>query len=35
MNNKDSDVDKNTDINVAMENKIGKVSLYHDNPVSW
>ena len=35
MNNKDSDVYKNTNINVAMEIKIGKVSLYHDNPVSW
>ena len=30
MNNEDSDVDKNTDINVAMEIKIGKVSLNHD-----
>ena len=30
MNNEDSDVEKNTDINVAMEIKIGKVSLNHD-----
>ena len=35
MNNEDSDVDKNTDINVAMEIKIGKVSLNHDIPLSW
>ena len=35
MNNKDSDVDKNTDINVDMEIKIGKVSLNHDIPLSW
>ena len=35
MNNKDSDVDRNTDINVAMEIKIGKVSLNHDIPLSW
>ena len=34
MNNEDSDVDKNTDINVAMEIKIGKVSLNHDIPLS-
>ena len=27
MNNEDSDVDKNTDINVAMEIKEGKVSV--------
>ena len=30
MNNEDSDVEKNTDINVAMEIKIGNVSLNHD-----
>ena len=30
MNNEDSDVDQNTDINIAMEIKIGKVSLNHD-----
>ena len=35
MNNEDSDVDKNTDINVDMEIEIGKVSLKHDNPLSW
>ena len=35
MNNEDYDVDKNTDINVAMEIKIGKVSLNHDIPLSW
>ena len=35
MNNEDSDVDKNTDINVAMEIKIGKVSFNHDIPLSW
>ena len=35
MNNEDSDVDKNTDINVDMEIKIGKVSLNHDIPLSW
>ena len=35
MNNKDSDVEKITDINVAMEIKIGKVSLNHDISLSW
>ena len=30
MNNKDSDVEKNTDINDAMEIKIGMISLNHD-----
>ena len=35
MNNKDSDVEKNTDINVAMEIKLGKVSLNHDTSLSW
>ena len=30
MNNKDSDVEKNTYMNVAMEIKLGKVSLNHD-----
>ena len=35
MNNDDSDVEKNTDINVDMEIKIGQVSLNHDIPLSW
>ena len=35
MNNEDSDVEKNTDINVAMEVKLGKVSLNHDTSLSW
>ena len=35
MNNDDSDVDKNTDINVDMEIKIGQVSLNHDIPLPW
>ena len=35
MTSEDSDVDKNTDINVTMEIKIGKVSLNHDIPLSW
>ena len=35
MNNMDSDVEKNTDINAAMEIKIGKVSLNHDILLSW
>ena len=30
MNNEHSDVEINTDINVAMEVKLGKVSLNHD-----
>ena len=34
MNNEDSDVEKNTDINVAMEIKLGKVSLNHDTSFS-
>ena len=34
-NSKDSDVEKKTDINVAMEIKIGKVSLNHDISQSW
>ena len=35
MNNEDSDVEMNTDINVAMEIKLGKVSLNHDTCMSW
>ena len=35
MNNDDSDVDKNTDINVDMEITIGQVSLNHDIQLSW
>ena len=35
MNNKDSDVEKNTDINVAMEINLAKVSLNHDTSLSW
>ena len=34
-NNKDSDVAMNTDNNVAMEIKLGKVSLNHDTCMSW
>ena len=30
MNNEDADVEMNTDINVAMEIKLGNVSLNHD-----
>ena len=35
MNNEDSDVEKNTDISVAMETKLGKVILNHDTSLSW
>ena len=35
MNNDDSDVDENTDINVDMEITIGQVSLNHDIALSW
>ena len=35
MNNKDADVEMNTDINVAMKIKLGKVSLNHDTCMSW
>ena len=35
MNNEDSDVEKNTDINVATEIKLGKVSWNHDTSLSW
>ena len=35
MNNDDSDVEMNTDINVDMENKFGQVSLNNDIPLSW
>ena len=34
MNNEDSDVEMNTDINVAMGIKLGKVSLNHDTSFS-
>ena len=35
MNNEDAVVEMNTDINVAMEIKLGKVSLNHDTCMSW
>ena len=35
MNNNDSDVHKNTDINVDMEVTTGQVSLNHDIQLSW
>ena len=35
MNNNDSNVDKNADIDVDMEITIGQVSLNHDIQLSW
>ena len=35
MNNDNSDVEKNTDINFDMEITIGQVSLNHDIRLSW
>ena len=35
MNNEDSDVEMNIDINVAMEIILAKVSLNYDTSLSW